>query len=245
VHGIAIDPETRRVYWPNWYSDGISYANLDGSGGANLNVSGTTISRPNLPVILKEPAATAAPTVSGGSDPGANLSCSPGNWSGDVLEALAYRAPQSLSYRWTRDGADLPGADSSAITATNPGAYRCLVTATNAAGSTTVTSTAHQIGSRPAPTLTATNPASPSTADRPKVIGTSPASGTGYRIKLYVNDADCSGAPAAESNVATFQGKGVAVGPLAVGTSQIRATLTDPLGNVSACSAPLSYTRLG
>ena len=102
-----------------------------------------------------------------------------------------------------------------------------------------------RLGGGPAPTLTATNPVSPSTASTPKVKGTSPAAGTGYRIKLYVNDPTCSGPAAAESNVATFQGKGVAVGPLAVGTSQIRATLTDPAGTPSACSAPISYTRLG
>ena len=119
------------------------------------------------------------------------------------------------------------------------------VTATNAAGSTTQSSAGHDVGQRPAPTLISTNPASPSTASTPKVKGTSPAAGTGYRIKLYVNDSTCSGPAAAESNVATFQGIGTAVGPLAVGTSQIRATLTDPAGNPSACSAPLSYTRTG
>ncbi len=125
--------------------------------------------------------------------------------------------------------------------ATSPLGYR-RPHRTNAAGSTTVTSTAHQIGSRPAPTLTATNPASPSTVDR-RGHRREPSLRYRLSIKLYVNDADCSGAPAATSNVATFQGKGLVVDPLAVG-SQIRATLTDPLGNVSACSAPLSYTRL-
>ena len=96
----------------------------------------------------------------------------------------------------------------------------------------------------PTPTLTSTNPASPSTVATPKVKGTSAVAGTGYRIKLYVNAPTCSGPAAADSNVATFQGKGIPVS-LAVGTSQIRATLTDPSGNVSACSAPIAYTRLG
>ena len=245
VHGVAIDPDTQRIYWANWYSDGIGYAKLDGSGGGNLDVSGAPISRPNLPVLVKVPAGTAAPQVSGGSAPGSTLSCTPGSWAGDVIESLAYRAPETLSYRWTRDGTDLPGATADTVTADAVGSYRCDVTATNAAGSTTQSSAGHDVGQRPAPTLISTNPASPSTASTPKVKGTSPAAGTGYRIKLYVNDATCSGPAAAESNVATFQGIGTAVGPLAVGTSQIRATLTDPAGNPSACSAPLSYTRLG
>jgi len=246
VHGVAIDPDTQRIYWPNWYSDGIAYARLDGSGGANLDTSGTPVSRPNLPVILKRPAATAAPAITGGAEPGSTLRCTPASWAGDAIEALAYRAPESISYRWTRDGADLPGASADTITADTAGTYRCHVTATNAAGSTTQDSAGHPVAPpRPAPILTATNPASPATAASPRVKGTSPASGTGSLIKIYVNDPTCSGTPAASSNVATFQGKGVRVGPLAVGTSELRATFTDPAGNVTACSAPLDYTRLG
>jgi hypothetical protein len=38
---------------------------------------------------------------------------------------------------------------------------------------------------------------------------------------------------------------GVRVGPLAVGSSLIRVTLTDPAGVVSVCSAAIGYTRLG
>jgi len=245
VHGVAIDPDTRHIYWPNWYTDGIAYANLDGSGGHNLDVSGAPISRPNLPVILKVPAAIAAPQISGGTQTGATLSCSSGSWAGDVIEALAYRAPQSITYRWTLDGADVPGGTTDTLTADAGGNYRCHVTATNVAGSTEQSSVGHAVTSpRPAPILTATNPASPSTVDRPRVIGTSPAAGKGSRIKIYVNDPTCSGTPAASSNVATFQGKGVRVGPLMVGTSELRATFTDPVGNVTPCSDPLFYERL-
>ena len=246
VHGVAIDPDSRRIYWPNWYSDGIAFADPDGTGGANLDTSGTAVSRPNLPVILKRPAATAAPQISGGTEPGSTLSCAPASWAGDVIEALAYRAAESISYRWTRDGADLPGASTDTITADAAGTYRCHVTASNAAGATTADSGGHAVvAPRPAPVLTTTDPASPATAASPRVKGTSPASGSGSQIRLYVDDATCSGAPAASSNVATFQGKGTRVGPLAVGTSEIRATFTDPAGNVSLCSAPISYTRRG
>ncbi|GIK76517.1 MAG: hypothetical protein KJ006_06160 [Thermoleophilia bacterium] len=145
VHGVTIDPEANRIYWANWYSDGIAWASLDGTGGGDLATPGMTLSKPDQPSILKRPTATAAPAVSGGSGPGASLSCSTGTWAGDVLEALAYRAPESLSYGWTRDGAGVAGATASSITATAAGSYRCEVTATNAAGSTTATSAPHQV----------------------------------------------------------------------------------------------------
>jgi hypothetical protein len=50
--GLAIDPATRRIYWANSESGGsalpdtISYANLNGSGGADLNTTGATVSEP-------------------------------------------------------------------------------------------------------------------------------------------------------------------------------------------------------
>jgi DNA-binding beta-propeller fold protein YncE len=50
--GLAIDPGTRRIYWANSgpsgnpEPDGISYANLNGSGGGTLNTTGATISEP-------------------------------------------------------------------------------------------------------------------------------------------------------------------------------------------------------
>ena len=153
VHGVAIDTDTQRIYWANYGTSGIGWAKLDGSGGGNLNVATATIWGPNLPALLKKPAAASAPTVSGGSEPGASLSCSPGTWAGDELEALLYRAPQagSFSYRWTLDGANLPGATGTSITAGAEGNYRCLMTAANAAGSTTQASAPHKVGTTPPP----------------------------------------------------------------------------------------------
>lgn len=148
VHGVAIDTDTHRIYWANYDSGSISWAALDGSGGQNLNTSGSTLHGPNLPAILKSPASKSAPNVTGGADPGTTLSCSPGQWAGDVLEALEYRAPQSLAYAWTVNGTKVPG-NSNSITAGADGKYRCEVTATNAAGSTTATSAPHQVGQPP------------------------------------------------------------------------------------------------
>jgi DNA-binding beta-propeller fold protein YncE len=45
-HGLAIDSETQRLYWPNFATSTISYANLDGSGGGNLKTGGATVNGP-------------------------------------------------------------------------------------------------------------------------------------------------------------------------------------------------------
>jgi hypothetical protein len=46
--GIAIDPRTNRIYWTSddFVSGTISWANLDGSGGGDLNTTGASVGRP-------------------------------------------------------------------------------------------------------------------------------------------------------------------------------------------------------
>ncbi len=53
-----------------------------------------------------------------------------------MTASLLYRAPQTLSYQWTRDGQAIAGATSPALRAASVGDYGCLVTAANAAGAT-------------------------------------------------------------------------------------------------------------
>jgi DNA-binding beta-propeller fold protein YncE len=49
---LAIDPNTRRIYWANAQStpgpgaDSIAYANLNGSGGGDVNTTGATVEEP-------------------------------------------------------------------------------------------------------------------------------------------------------------------------------------------------------
>ena len=51
-HGLAIDPVKKRIYWPNYGPDSlgdgttISWANLNGSGGGNLNTGAATVAGP-------------------------------------------------------------------------------------------------------------------------------------------------------------------------------------------------------
>jgi DNA-binding beta-propeller fold protein YncE len=146
-HGIALDPDARRVYWVNFFDNQISYASLNGGGGDDLGPANGFRDGPDLPLILKAPAGIDAPDVSGGSDVGDTLACTQGAWAGDMVSSLLYRAPLSngFTYQWTRNGSAVGGATSNSYTPTAGGDYRCTVTARNAAGSTGQTSDPHTI----------------------------------------------------------------------------------------------------
>ncbi len=60
----------------------------------------------------------------------------------DQVGSFLYRAPQSFTYQWRLNGADIGGATTSNYTPTTSGSYTCRVTATNRAGSATQTSAA-------------------------------------------------------------------------------------------------------
>jgi hypothetical protein len=145
--GVAIDPVAGKIYWANELNNTISFASLDGSGGGQLPTSGATLSSPNFPALLKAPSGAAVPAISGGSAPGAVLSCSQGGWAADLLGSFLYRAPQSFSYSWSDDGTAIPAATQSSITASSAGNYSCQVTAQNQAGSTAQTSASHPVPS--------------------------------------------------------------------------------------------------
>jgi hypothetical protein len=156
--GVAIDPVGRRVYWANNGAQSIGFASLDGTGSnGTLTPAMTTLSSPVFPVLLAAPRAVAPPAVTSGTAVGATLSCSQGTWAADVVEAHYYRAPQSFSYQWSRDGTDIVDATQSTLTANTAGDYRCRVTATNHAGSAAQTSEPYGIvpspgGPGPGPT---------------------------------------------------------------------------------------------
>lgn len=130
----AIDPTTGRIYWSNWNASAIVFGKSDGSFGGGTLYS--TASQPAMPAILRSPAGTGAPSITGASTVGSTLSCSQGSWAPDLLGELLYRAPQSVGLQWSLNGTDLAGAVQGSITASTPGDYRCRATATNFAGST-------------------------------------------------------------------------------------------------------------
>ncbi len=141
--GVAIDAAAGRIYWANATTPGkISYAKLNGTGGGgSLTTTGATLNSPQLPAVLKAPVAAGSPAITGGPQLRSVLSCSAqGAWAPDLLGAFLYRAPASYAFQWTRNGADIAGAQDSKLTADVPGAYRCRVTAANLAGNDTQTS---------------------------------------------------------------------------------------------------------
>jgi hypothetical protein len=93
------------------------------------------------------------------------------------------------------------------------------------------------------PVLNGTSPSSPANENRPSVEGTAEATA---RVNVYTT-ADCSGLPAGEG-LASDSGLQsslfhVPVDVPADQTTELRATATDAAGNISGCSAPISYTE--
>jgi hypothetical protein len=133
--GPSIDPTANKIYWVGEDVNKLSFANLDRSGGVgDLSPGSGTINEPTFSAILKAPSPDGAPVVSGGTTTGSTLSCSVGSWAPDLLGAFLYRAPQSFSYAWTRNGTTIAGATASTVLAGTAGSYGCSVTASNAAG---------------------------------------------------------------------------------------------------------------
>jgi hypothetical protein len=143
---VAIDPAAGKIYWTDVASARIRVGNLDGSGSpATLFTDPGSF--PGFLALLRAPAAAGAPTVTGGSSFGSQLSCSQAQWAADLLGASLYRAPRSFTYQWSRDGTAIASATSPSYTASSPGQYTCTVSAQNQAGSTQQTSAPHTVSS--------------------------------------------------------------------------------------------------
>jgi DNA-binding beta-propeller fold protein YncE len=161
TYGVAFDPEAGRVYTALFAGNALAYLNVNGGGGMELPVDLPKESGPNFPVLYLEPRPIAAPTLTEQGPPvprfkrkrkrpsplpkliGSTLTCQDGGWKPDLVEARLYRAPTSVAFSWTRDGAEVPGAAGDVLSAGQVGQvgdYRCRVSAANAAGTTTQTS---------------------------------------------------------------------------------------------------------
>jgi DNA-binding beta-propeller fold protein YncE len=148
--GVAIDPTAGNIYWAEGGSGKIRVGSLGGGGTpANLFGGETSVA---FPALLQAPVGAGPPAISGGSAPGATLSCSEGSWAPDQLSEFDYMAPQSFAYAWSENGAPISGASSSQLTAGSAGSYTCSVTASNYAGPTTQTSAAFTVSMPPVST---------------------------------------------------------------------------------------------
>jgi hypothetical protein len=157
--GVAIDPAAGRIYWTNIGNGVISYAKLDGSGGADVPTLAAPVSSPAFVALLKAPVAATPPTITGDPTTGSTLSCSQGTWAPDLLGSSLYRVPQSFSYQWVRNGADVSGSVGSTFLTPAPGNYACRVTAANQAGASSQTSASSAVTDPPSQPPPPTPPA--------------------------------------------------------------------------------------
>jgi hypothetical protein len=168
--GVAIDPAEGRIYWANAGDNTIRVAPL-APGGAFETLYrdyAQGVGAPYGLALLRAPLGTVPPTITwqfvlsegpvrGPLGPAPNsdliehrLACSPGTWAPDLLGSFLYRAPQSITYQWMRNGTDLTGYPDPTkpyYTPTSVGNYSCRVTATNRAGSAAQTSAASAVSS--------------------------------------------------------------------------------------------------
>jgi hypothetical protein len=91
-----------------------------------------------------------------------------------------------------------------------------------------------------APTVSSTNPASPSSSTTPKVIGSSSSDTTTVQIFTQAN---CGGSVQVSGSKATFESTGIQVTVGSNTTTSLSAKALDAAGNASACSNNLSYTQ--
>jgi subtilisin family serine protease len=91
----------------------------------------------------------------------------------------------------------------------------------------------------PAPVLTSTDPVSPAASWYPRIIGSADAGST---VRIF-NGTSCAGSPVAVGSGAELGTFGLQVTVFAETTAQFAATATNDAGNVSQCSAPISFTN--
>ena len=143
-------------------------------------------------------------------------------------------------------GAPAWGACSGPGSETPPGAlpdgpHTFRVRAADAAGNTGAAATREftvDTAAPDAPQLSATAPPSPAGESSPKLIGSAPAGST---VRIYEGP-DCTGTPVATVSAAALEA-GVTVPVPGDSTTALRATATSSAGNLSPCSAPLTYTE--
>ncbi|WP_354698997.1 hypothetical protein DSM112329_04697 [Paraconexibacter sp. AEG42_29] len=188
---------------------------------------------PGVPTVAStspaSPSRSLTPAVVGAADPGATVRL--------YGTAACSGTPLATGTAAAFGGAGLPIA----VPADSTTAIRA--TATDAAGNASACSAPlTYVNNRtpPAPpSLTSTDPPSPARDLTPAVIGTAAA---GTTVALYT-EATCTGTPLATGTAAALGDAGLTVTVPADSTTAVRATATDGAGNVSACSAPLTYVN--
>jgi hypothetical protein len=144
--GLAIDPGAGKLYFGNISANRLSSAALDGSGGADVATPGDLLKTPFAVALLQDPKNTEPPAITGAGAVGSTLTCSQGAWAPDVAAASLFRAPQTFSYAWQRNGSFIARENAGTLTTSQAGEYVCLVKATNYAGSLRVAGAPATVG---------------------------------------------------------------------------------------------------
>ncbi|HUA48632.1 MAG TPA: beta-propeller fold lactonase family protein [Solirubrobacteraceae bacterium] len=153
---LAIDPVAGQVFWSD--GRGLQTAGLDGTGGSIIPTAGAIEYSAQFLDVVAAPIAAGAPAITGGSTVGTRLSCSRGGWAPDYPGDFYYRSPFAYAYRWTLNGATIPGLTASTFTPAAGGSYACVVTGSNTAGSAAQVSAPFTVAPAPA---TSTGPTAP------------------------------------------------------------------------------------
>ena len=151
-------------------------------------------------------------------------------WNGTSWQAGAAWLPATGTSPWSRGFT--PGDDQ----------YTLSSRATDAAGNVESTDTATftvDITAPTRPSIDESNPASPSTVNNPKLIGSAE---TGSTVRLY-QSGDCTGSVMAAGPAVAFADPGLSASVEDGGTYEFTVTATDTVGNASQCSEPFTYTE--
>ena len=172
--------------------------------------------------LVEPPANLAPPEITGSAVAGGELACSLGEWSGAGL---------LLAQRWTRDGADLPGATGPVYrtgVADAGHAVGCVVTATNAVG-VAVEAAAAPVAVVPPPVRPQPHASSTGAVGAPQQV----------QVAIEADDQitllDAAGDPATEVEVAD-------AGRYRLETAGTTATITfTPLAGFSGAAPPIAF----
>ena len=134
------------------------------------------------------------------------------------------------------------GSKSYNLTLKPDGTYTFSVRQTDAAGNTGPVATDDYTLDRAEPSppsLTSTNPASPSNNNTPSIIGSAEAGST---VRVYTNS-DCTSSVAATGSATQLSSPGLSVTVAENSTTSFYATATDAAGNPSTCSGAITYVE--
>ena len=179
------------------------------------------------------------PQLNGLQIPAAGAAGHPVNFSVSPFDVFSLGATT-----WTfGDGSQAASGNAVSHVYGAPGKYSVVVSVADGSGNVstqTATITVSDVTPPAPPQLLRTDPASPNESGAPRIHGDAEVGST---VRLYAGPT-CTGQPVATVSAGALVSPGIAVVVAESVTATFSATATDASANTSACSAPISYTRL-